>query len=44
MICADTISAGFYFMFGKFLFDASVALVVITLCAIVYGVVCWRTK
>ncbi len=36
MICENTISAGFYFMLGRFLFDLTVVVSVIGVIAIIW--------
>ena len=41
MICENTISAGFYFMLGKFLFDAAVVGAVLLGFAAFWLVVAW---
>jgi len=44
MICENTISAGFQFMLGKFLFDLTVLGIVVALFIAFYFVVVWLTR
>lgn len=41
MICENTISAGFHFMLGKFLFDAALVAAVLLVCAAVWLAAEW---
>lgn len=44
MICNNTISDGFNFMFGKFLFDLSVFGVSVLVVVAFYGWLLWATR
>ena len=44
MICTNTISDGFNFMLGKFLFDLSVFGVVLAIGIAFYGWLLWATR
>lgn len=44
MICENTVSAGFYFMLGKFLFDAAVFVAVVGGCFAFWLAVDWLNR
>lgn len=44
MICENTISAGFYFMFGKFLFEISLTAAALLVVVLFWSWVAWSSK